>query len=318
MSLPLASKLNFGFITVMASPAMCRSTVQLAERCGYDSLWVGDHVEFPVPILDPLLQIAQAAGMSDTLSFGTGVYLLPMRHVVHVAKQLTSLDQLTGGRLVFGTGVGGEFPNEWAATGVPHNERGARMSEAIPVLKQLLSGATCSNDGCFYPFENLTMKPACTTPTGPPIWTGGRSAPALKRAGEMADGWFSYVVTPDMYRSALESIAQAAEATERSIDAFGSGHLLFMRVDDSYEQALDHATDHLSMRYAMDFREAAKKYAALGSPADVAQRVNEYAQAGCRHFVLDLTGPMGDRDEQLERFASEVRPLLDSRYSELP
>ncbi len=312
MTLPLASALKFGFITIMANPAMCRSTVALAERFDYDSIWVGDHVEFPVPILDPLLQIAQAAGMSDKLTFGTGVYLLPMRHVVHVAKQMTSLDQLTGGRLIVGTGIGGEFPNEWAATGVPHNERGARMSEAIPVLKQLLSGATCSNDGRFYPFENVTMKPACTTPAGPPIWTGGRSAPALARAGRLADGWISYVVTPDMYRDALREIAISAETAGRTLDSFGSGHLLFMRVDDSYEQALDHATEHLSTRYAMDFREAAKKYAALGSPADVAERVNEYAAAGCRHFVLDLTGPFEDRDEQIERFAREVKPLIDA------
>jgi alkanesulfonate monooxygenase SsuD/methylene tetrahydromethanopterin reductase-like flavin-dependent oxidoreductase (luciferase family) len=126
----------------------------------------------------------------------------------------------------------------------------------------------------------------------------------------MADGWFSYVVTPDMYRDALASIDESAAAAQRSIASFGSGHLLFMRVDDSYEQALDKATEHLSTRYAMDFREAAKKYAALGSPADVAERVNAYADAGCRHFVLDLTGPFEDRDEQIERFAREVKPLL--------
>ena len=115
-----------------------------------------------------------------------------------------------------------------------------------------------------------------------------------------------------MYRDALREIAISAETAGRTIDSFGSGHLLFMRVDDCYEQALDHATDHLSTRYAMDFREAAKKYAALGSPADVAERVNEYAAAGCRHFVLDLTGPFEDRDEQIERFAREVKPLIDA------
>lgn len=310
MTLPLSGDLKFGFITSMANPAMTRATVDLAERFEYDSLWVGDHIEFPVAILDPLLQIAQAAGMSSKLTFGTGVYLLPMRHIVHVAKQLTSLDQLTEGRLIFGTGVGGEFINEWAATGVPHNERGARMSEGIPVLKKLLTGKTTSNDGKFYPFENLTMKPACTTPSGPPIWTGGRSAPALARAGKMADGWFSYVVTPDMYADALVQIERSADTENRSLETFGSGHLLFMRVDDTFEKALDHATEHLSTRYAMDFREAAKKYCALGSPTDVAERINGYIKAGCRHFVLDLTGPFRDRNDQIEHFAKEVRPLL--------
>jgi alkanesulfonate monooxygenase SsuD/methylene tetrahydromethanopterin reductase-like flavin-dependent oxidoreductase (luciferase family) len=311
MTLPLSSELEFGFISIMMNPKMTRHTVEMAERFDYDSVWVGDHVEFPVPILDPMLQIAQAAGMSDKLKFGTGVYLMPMRHIVHVAKQLTSLDQLTEGRLIFGVGVGGEFPNEWAATGVPHGERGARLSEGIPALKKLLTGNTSSNHGKFYPFENLTMKPACTTPLGPPVWTGGRSAPALARSGKLSDGWFSYVVTPQMYEEALVEIEKSAQEENRDLTKFGTGHLLFMRVDDTYEQALDHAAEHLSMRYAMDFRQAAKKYCALGSPADVAERINAYIKAGCRHFVLDMTGPYGDRDNQIERFATEVKPLLN-------
>lgn len=311
MALPLEEDLSFGFISMTMNPAMTRQAVDVAEGLGYDSLWFGDHIEFPVPILDPLLQIAQAAGMSSTLKFGTGVFLLPMRHIVHVAKQVASLDQLTEGRLIFGVGVGGEFPNEWAATGVPHNERGARMSEGIPVLKKLMSGETTSNDGDFYPFKNLTMKPAAASPSGPPIWTGGRSAPALARSGKMADGWFSYVVTPDMYADALVEIEKSATEAKRELKTFGSGHLLFMRVDDSYEEAFAHANKHLSMRYAMDFSDATKKYCALGSPADVAERINAYIEAGCRHFVLDLTGPFGDRNSQLERFAKEVKPLLN-------
>lgn len=310
MTLPLTNELQFGFITASLNPAMARESVALAEGLGYQSLWFGDHVEFPVPILDPLLQIAQVAALSDKLVFGTGVYLLPLRHVVHVAKQLTSLDQLTEGRLIFGTGVGGEFENEWVSCGVPLKERGARMSEAIPALKDLLTGERVSNSGKFYPFKDLAMRPACTSKTGPPIWTGGRSAPALRRAGQMADGWFSYVVTPDMYESALVDIEMAAEEASREITSFGTGHLLFMRVDDTYEEALAHSVKHLSQRYAMDFTDAAKKYCALGRPEDVAEKIAAYRQAGCRHFVLDLTGPFADRREQLERFAKEVRPLV--------
>ena len=83
-----------------------------------------------------------------------------------------------------------------------------------------------------------------------------------------------------------------------------------MRIDDDYAAALDAATEHLSMRYAMDFRRAAQRYAALGSPSDVAARIAEFRAAGVRHFILDCTGPFPDRDAQLERFAQEVRPLL--------
>jgi alkanesulfonate monooxygenase SsuD/methylene tetrahydromethanopterin reductase-like flavin-dependent oxidoreductase (luciferase family) len=128
--------------------------------------------------------------------------------------------------------------------------------------------------------------------------------------GRLADGWVSYVVTPERYREGLETIAAAAEEAGRRIERFGTGHLLFVRIDDSYEQALDAAAEHLSQRYAMDFREPAKRYAALGRPADVAERVDAYRRAGLRHVILDTVGPLEHHVSQLERFASEVRPLL--------
>jgi alkanesulfonate monooxygenase SsuD/methylene tetrahydromethanopterin reductase-like flavin-dependent oxidoreductase (luciferase family) len=120
----------------------------------------------------------------------------------------------------------------------------------------------------------------------------------------------SYVVTPDMFRASLEKIADAAHAAGRSADGFGTGHLLFARLDDSYEQALDTATESLSVRYAMDFREPAKRYCALGAPGDMAARVREYYDAGVRHLVMDFVGPYEQRDQQIERFAAEVMPLL--------
>ena len=108
--------------------------VQLTDRLGYDSLWCGDHISFPLPILDPLLQLAQAAVVSRRLILGTSVLLLPLRHPTPVAKQAISLDHLTEGRFVLGVGVGGEFPKEYAACDVPHNERGARLSEGDRVV----------------------------------------------------------------------------------------------------------------------------------------------------------------------------------------
>ena len=115
-----------------------------------------------------------------------------------------------------------------------------------------------------------------------------------------------------MYSSGLEKIAASAEAANREIDRFGTGHLLFARIDNDYEAALDVATEHLSQRYAMDFRPAAQRYAALGTPADVAEKIAEFVSAGIRHFMLDMVGPNEDRMAQLEWFAKEVRPLLGS------
>ena len=132
----------------------------------------------------------------------------------------------------------------------------------------------------------------------------------LRGIGRLADGWISYVVTPERYRQGLETIARSADQQGRRLERLGTGHLLFAWIDDDYERALDAASEHLSMRYAMDFRSAAQRYAALGPPADVAARIAEFRDAGVRHFVLDMTGPYQERDEQLQRFAREVRPLL--------
>ena len=148
--------------------------------CGYDSLWAGDHISFPVPILDPLLQLAQAAVVSRRLTLGTSVLLLPLRHPTPVAKQVTTLDHLTEGRFILGVGVGGEFPKEYAACDVPHNERGARLAEGVTVLRKFFTGEPVSHHGRFYgPFEDVPMRPPPRQAGGPPIWFAGRKEAAL-------------------------------------------------------------------------------------------------------------------------------------------
>ena len=132
----------------------------------------------------------------------------------------------------------------------------------------------------------------------------------LRRTGRLADGWLSYVVTPDMYRAGLEKIEAAAQG--RNLTQFATGHLLFARIDDTYEKALDAATETLSVRYAMDFRRAAQRYCALGRPDQVVERIREFHAAGVRHVMLDLLGPYEQRDEQIARFAAEAMPLLAS------
>ncbi len=322
MTLTLDTKLRIGIQTIhrRTEPATDAwqpridelvDLVELVDRSGFDSLWVGDHVSFAVPILDPLLQLAQAAVVSRRLTLGTSVYLLPLRHPAPVAKQVSTLDHLTEGRLIFGVGVGGEFPKEYELCGVPHNERGARLAEGVAVLRKLWTGEKVSHDGRFYgPFNDVSMRPPPRQPGGPPIWFGGRSDAALRRIGRIGDGYLSYVVSPEMYSSALTKIADAAEHAGRQPGTFGSGHLLFARLDETYEKALDRATETLSVRYAMDFRKPAMRYCALGTPTQVAERIREFHAAGVRHVILDLLGPYEQRNAQIGQFAAEAMPLL--------
>ncbi len=124
MDLVLEDKLRIGLITIhrrtepatgpwLPTIAELSELVELVDTSGYNSLWCGDHISFPMAIFDPLLQLAQAAVVSRRLTFGTSVYLLPLRHPVPVAKQVATLDHLTEGRFIFGVGVGGEFPKEY-------------------------------------------------------------------------------------------------------------------------------------------------------------------------------------------------------------
>jgi probable F420-dependent oxidoreductase len=322
VDLKLDSKLKVGIITIhrRTEPAVgpwlpgideMRQLVELVDGCGYDSLWCGDHISFPAAILDPLLQLAQAAVISRRLTFGTSVYLLPLRHPVPVAKQVATLDHLSEGRFIFGVGVGGEFSKEYEACGVPLSERGPRLTEAIGILRKLWTGAPVTHEGRYYgTFRHVPMQPPARQPGGPPIWCGGRSDGALARAGRLADGWIAYVVTPEMYQAGLDKIAAAAHEAGRGQAAFGTGHLLFTRLDHTYEKALDAATATLSQRYAMDFRRAAERYAALGSPQQVADRIRAFHAAGVRHVTLDLVGPYEERDSQIEWIARDVLPLL--------
>lgn len=321
VTLPLESKLRIGVQTIhrRTEPAVgdwrpgideLRSLVELIDRCGYDSIWTGDHVAFAIPILDPLLQLAQAAMVSRRLMLGTGVYLLPLRNPGHVAKEISSLDHATEGRLIFGIGVGGEFPKEYELCGVPLHERGVRCSESLEVLRKLWTGKAVTHQGRYFNFTDVTMTPPPRQPGGPPVWCGGRSDAALRRAALLGDGWISYVVTPTMYADALAKIAAAAEQANRPLKGFGSGHLLFTRIDQTYEKAFDAANAALSVRYGIDFSKATRRYAALGRPADVADQIRKFHAAGMRHLVLDFVGPYDERDRQIEWFAAEAMPML--------
>jgi len=310
MDLPLDRGLSFGFHTRMDTPRLVREAVTTAERFGYGAITLGDHLSFATPILDPLIQLGAAAALTDKVTMVTAVYLLPLRHPGPVAKQVATLDHMAGGRLIFGVGVGGEFASDYEVAGVPIGERGARLSEGIEVLRKLWSGEKVSHEGRFYPFRDVQMLPAPVQPGGPPIWCGGRSDAALRRAAQQGDGWISYVVTPAMFRAGLEKIDGFARQSGRRLSRFGSAHALFARLGPSREEALDQAAKHLSVRYAMDFRKAADRYCALGRAADVAETVRAFHAAGARSLMLDMIGTPEERQDQLQQFAEEVMPLV--------
>ena len=151
MTLPLAEGLTLGVQTIHRrtepsaerwTPSLedGRDVVELVDRLGFDSIWVGDHLACSIPLLDPVVQLSQAAVFSSRLKIGTAVFLQPLRHPGPTAKQIATLDLLSNGRFIFGLGVGGEFESDFTVAGVPIAERGSRLSESIEVMRKLWSG----------------------------------------------------------------------------------------------------------------------------------------------------------------------------------
>src|SRR5207248_7959467 len=157
------------------------------------------------------------------------VFLLALRAPAIAAKVTATLDVLSGGRFIFGVGVGGENPKEFEVCGVPHAERGARVSEAIDVVRTLWRDSPATFKGRFTQFSGVSLDPKPVQKPGPPIWIGGRSDAALARAGRQGDGWASYVVQPERYAESIDKTRSAARAAARVIAHFAAVHRAFVR-----------------------------------------------------------------------------------------
>ena len=310
-AVPLGNRLRFGTMVSSSDREQAIHDLDSIARWGYEVLWAPDHVAFTGPVSDPLTTLAWLGALAPKLKFGTSVYLLPLRHPVPVAKMVATLDRLLGsGHFIFGVGVGGEFPREYEACGIPIKERGGRATEAIQVMKRLWSGELVEHRGKYFSFGEIAMQPKPKTPGGPPVWIGGRAESPLKRAARFGDGWMPYVVTPDRFAKGLDFIGKEAERVGRKITAFGTCIQVFCTIGESVEAAHAVAGKFLSKRYAVDMNDAAKRYGALGRPADVAAKISEYIKAGARDIGIDaITHPL-ERTEQLEQFGKEVIPLL--------
>ena len=247
------------------------------------------------------------------MRLGTAVYLLALRHPTVAAKTVATLDVLSGGRVVFGVGVGGEFPKEFEAAGVPHRERGRRVDEGIEVCRLLWTKSPADFEGRFVRFTEVALEPKPVQPGGPPIWIGGRSDHALRRAARLGDGWISYVVTPERFRQSLEKIQGFAEEAGRRVEpgrGFEPAHLAFTVVDDDWERARAAAARYLGRQYDQRFDELVTKYCVLGPPERCAEDLTRFAEAGVRTFVMGFVAGAERAEEQVERFAAEVLPRV--------
>ena len=205
------------------------------ERIGFDQLDVFDHVVmgFPtatrpapmyppkMPILEALMALSHIAAVTERIGLGTEVLVLPQRQPVLVAKQVSTLDTLSGGRVRLGVGVGWQA-SEYDALEEDFRTRGRRMDEAIAMLRAYWGDAQVDHQGAFYSSTAMAMEPKPPQGRHLPIWIGGGSQRALRRVGELGDGWMATAITDAAVAARCKAkIAAYAEAAGRDPDALG-------------------------------------------------------------------------------------------------
>ncbi len=309
MSSASPDRLQFG---VNLYPHQWRDAARI-EELGYDSVWTSEHIFFYFPTFDALTTLAAAAALTSRIRLGTAVLLLPLRPAALAAKEITSVDVISGGRLTLGIGVGGEYPKEFQAVGVPVKERGARTDEAIELLRKLWGEDNVSFDGRFTKLDGVTLQPKPAQRGGPPLWIAGRSQAAVRRAGRLGDGYLPYLFSPERYRDSLAEVRQVAEDAGRDPGAIEGGLYQFICLADSYEEAKGIAAADLSRRYNQPFDKVVDRYVVMGTADDCARRLADFADAGVRHFLLvPITAAFADFMPHVERYASEIIPRLGS------
>ncbi|HEY1445729.1 MAG TPA: LLM class flavin-dependent oxidoreductase [Acidimicrobiales bacterium] len=266
-----------------------------AEATGADSLWAVDHLYWPHPIAEPLTTLAVAATATTRPLLGTCVLQLPLRRPSVVAKQATALQLLSGGRFVLGVGVG-IHEGEYEQAETDYHRRGHLMDEGVAKVRAAWASGGSSD---------YRMQPR-SAPV--PLWFGGHSDAARRRAALLGDGWIPLFLTPDDYAAALGHLRNETEQAGRDPNEVLPGVVVFSCVGD--DDATERGAHWLSDLYRLPPK-AFTRHLAAGSPEAIAERLHSYAEAGARHIVVMVAGsPAVEHFRQLHAaFAPEDRVL---------
>ena len=286
------------------NPEAFWSAVDLAENLAIDSLWLSDRVVSEALSLEPVVALSWVAARTRKMKFGTSVMALPLRNPTVLAKELATLDFLSGGRLLLAVGLGRDDDTELQACGIHRSERAGRTEEMVHLLRALWSENGVSAEGKYYQFRDVTIAPK-PAQANPPIWVGGRSGPAFRRTARLADGWLGSQMTAEEVGSAIIRIRQYAADYGRRIDHDHFGVLFnFCFARDAAEAARIARPYALRNRHDVDFVETS----ALGTAQEITAAIQRFIDAGASKFVARPACPPAAIHDQLKRLGTEVIP----------
>ena len=284
-------------------PEAVAATLAAMDDAGVDHAVVGDHVSFFGGMgFDGLVHATALAMLHPRLPVQTAVYLLPLRHPVPVARQVATIEGLAPGRLTLGVGLGGEDPHELEVCGVDPRTRGARMEECLTVLRALLTGEPVTFHGAHVDVTDARILPAAPVP----VVVGGRSEAAIRRGGRHADGWLGIWVTPERFARSVAGFDEEAERAGRAPRPWRHGLSVWCGFGDDRAAARDAVARAMEGIYHLPF-ERFERWCPYGTPADVAEQLAPYVDAGCPAFHLL---PRGPSPEATVAAVAEVKRLL--------
>jgi probable F420-dependent oxidoreductase len=287
-------------------PASFREYLARAEELGFDSAWTQESVLGSGPQLSPIEAMTYAAACTERMRLGCVVFVSTLHSPVHLAKSLSTLDQLSRGRIEVGVGTGGRG-RPFGAFGVDPSRYVARFTEGVNLMKALWTEPRVTFHGEFWQLENAPMEPKPFQKPYPRLWFGAASEPALRRAVRMGDGFFGAgSSTTARFAEQVQIVRDALADAGRPADGFPIAKRLYVAVDEDAERARARTNAALEGIYGQRVP-AIEAAAFAGTVADCVREVNQVAAAGAE---LILFTALFDQREQMERLAAEVLPKL--------
>ena len=272
--------------------------VDTLEQRGFDSLWLSERLTGPAP--DPLIALALAAGRTRELKLGTSVLVVPGRNPVVLAKELASLDRLSGGRLLPGVGLGAPVPAEHRAFGVDRSARAGLFDEAIVLMRRLWTEDDVHHDGEHFRVDGVTLRPR---PVQQPIdvWLGGTAPSELRRTARFGDGWLPSFTVPAEVEDGWATITKVAAEHDRAIDPEHLG-VLVLYTRGPLPDAI--AAVVASRKPDLDPHEVVPR-----GIDGLRRQLERFVAVGASKFVVVPLADPDDWDAELGELADEILPL---------